>query len=468
MPQATQYTVVPSRDVEEAFSRELHDRGEIIERRWRYYDGNHDQPLKVQKDKYNDNVILNNIEPMADKIVAFLLGDGIEFNANGDNNQTADDDNVKALWDANRGETLLNNIALAGAIEGHCAVRLMPTEEGFPKLVRIKQYQFAAFWDAFDMSRVLWYRLQHTAAGVGRRIDYVRGRFDGVNVDHNAEGWIEFVYEAKDDNVSGPFASSLKWQPAADPAMWDYPFPPIVDWQNISNPNGYYGKSDIGSAIKLNDALNFILSNLQRIIKHYASPKTVGLGFKASELVGTEVGGFFSINKPPNEANIFNLEMQSDLQSSMELARIITSGLWQSGGMVDPQTLKDRVGALTNFGLKVLYSDAIKRTDKKRAIYGEAFELISRAGLMMAGLPVPDSVYTIWPSVLPEDDKQLVDTLTIELTNGIISKETYRDLRGYDNDREIERIEDEKAVNGNLGANILSLMTSNQAFNRGA
>jgi hypothetical protein len=136
--------------------------------------------------------------------------------------------------------------------------------------------------------------------------------------------------------------------------------------------------------------------------------------------------------------------------------------------MVDPQTMKDRIGALTNFGLKVLFSDAIKRTDKKRAIYSEALELISQAGLSIAGLPVPDEVDVIWPSVLPADETQQVDTLTIELTNGIISKETYRTLRGYDNDKEIDRIEEEKAVNGNVGANILSLMTNNQAFNRGA
>jgi hypothetical protein len=116
----------------------------------------------------------------------------------------------------------------------------------------------------------------------------------------------------------------------------------------------------------------------------------------------------------------------------------------------------------------VLYSDAIKRTDKKRAIYGEALELISQAGLSIAGLAVPDEVEVIWPSVLPADETQQVETLTIELTNGIISKETYRSLRGYDNDKEDDRIAEEKAVNGNVGANILSLMTSNQAFNRGA
>jgi hypothetical protein len=467
MPSAIQYTIREQEAVDKAGREESKARGMVIERNWRYYDGDHNQPLKAQRDGYNDNVIINNIEPLADKTVAFLMGDGISFSAGGDNDQTADDDNVNALWQANRGEVLLSDIALGGAIEGHCAVRLMPVEGGFPKIVRIKQSHFTAFWDPFDMSRVLWYRLEYTGGGIGRRIDYVRGRFNGADVDHTQPGWIEVVYQTKEQN-GNPFGMADKWELISEPLAWEYDYPPIIDWPNISNPNGYYGKPDVGSAIRLNDALNFILSNLQRIIKHYASPKTIGLGFKASELVGTEVGGFFSVNKPPNEANLFNLEMQSDLKSSMELASIITSGLWQSGGMVDPQTMKDRIGALTNFGLKVLYSDAIKRTDKKRAIYGEALELISQAGLSIAGLAVPDEVEVIWPSVLPADETQQVETLTIELTNGIISKETYRTLRGYDNEKEDDRIAEEKAVNGNVGANILSLMTSNQAFNRGA
>lgn len=467
MPSAIQYKINGNDEADKAGREESKARGMVIERNWRYYDGAHDQPLKAQRDGYNDNVIVNNIEPLADKTVAFLIGDGISFTAGGDNDQTADDDNVNALWQANRGEVLINNIALSGAIEGHCAVRLMPIEGGYPKIVRVKQSHFTAFWDPFDMSRVLWYRLEYSGGGIGRRIDYVRGTFNGAEFDHNQPGWVEVVYQTK-EQAGNVFGVSDKWELTGEPLPWLYEYPPIIDWPNIGNPNGYYGKSDVTSAIRLNDALNFILSNLQRIIKHYASPKTIGLGFKASELVGTEVGGFFSVNKPPNEANLFNLEMQSDLKSSMELAGIITSGLWQSGGMVDPQTMKDRIGALTNFGLKVLFSDAIKRTDKKRAIYEEAFELISQAGLSIAGLPVPEEVEVIWPSVLPADETQQVETLTIELTNGIISKETYRTLRGYDSEKEDDRIAEEKAVGGNIGANIISLMTNNQAFNRGA
>lgn len=424
-------------------------------------------PLKVQKDGYNDNVIVNHVEALADRLTAFLIGDGVHFDADGD--ETELDDEIALLWQQSRGAILQESIALSGAIEGHCAIRLAPQEKGLPKITRIKQNHFAAFWDALDMERVLWYRLQYVSGSVGKRIDYVRGQFIDDEADHDAPGWTEVVYELKKAyrgnlSLTGWGAEDMKWE-RKQPAFWPYDFPPIVDWQNLPSPNSYYGKSDIASAIKLNDALNFILSNMQRIIKHHADPKTIITGATLAEIIPTQVGGAFSIaNK---DANVFNLEMQSDLASSQNLAALIAAGLWQSGGMVDPQTMKDKIGTLTNFGLRVLFADAIKRTERKRLLFEEAFDKINRQALLLAGLTPPDTITVIWPDVLPADDTVQVETLTKELEHGIISKRTYRILRDYDNDSEEERIADESTTSGDLGTSILGLLAKNKPFNTG-
>jgi hypothetical protein len=118
--------------------------------------------------------------------------------------------------------------------------------------------------------------------------------------------------------------------------------------------------------------------------------------------------------------------------------------------------------------LRVLYNRAIKKTEKKRLLYAEAFEQIAQRGLAIAGATPPESVATIWPAVLPEDDTVEVATLTSELENGIISRETYRERRDYDNDREVDRLAGETNLNGNLGAVILGQLTNNRPFNRGA
>lgn len=484
MPEATTYPLnVDSKawqTLETAYRNEQGERNKTVEQGWNYYNGKHRQPLKKQSDGHDDNVIVNDIEILANKLVAFLIGDGVKFDAGGDDQEGDADQDIKDLWQANRDEIFIDNLALSGIIEGHCAVLLLPQPpiEGnetpaFPRLVRVQQKHFAAFWDPFDVQYVLWYRLQTLSGGVGRRIDYVRGGIDEAErgFNHALPFWSELVWESKRKGTAGSPLGTGKdadWK-LTGITPWGYPWPPIVDWQNMADPNRYYGRNDISSAIKLNDSLNFILSNVMRIIKHYADPKSIGIGFSVDELIPSQVGGFFTVNKPRSEADIYNLEMQSDGALSRWLAGLISESLWQSGGMIDPQAIKDRVGQLTNFGLQVLYTDAIKKTGKKRLLYEEGFEMINKRALELAGLPVPASITTVWPDVLPEDQVRQTEVLERELAAGIISKETFRERRGYDNKQEEGRLIEEQENNPNPLAGLLTGQGFNNAgFNRGA
>jgi hypothetical protein len=462
MPEATEYpTDLNSqayKTIEEAYQEEAARRGEFLARSWAYYDGEHKPPLKIQQDGYDDNIILNEIEIFADKLETMLVGDGLKFDAAGDDQTTETDEQITDLWKQNRGEILQANIALAGVLEGHLAVRLTPVDGlEWPRLQRVRQAHFSAFWDPFDLTQVNWYRLQ----GNNRRIDYVQGRLTEGEIDQAQPVWTEFTYEAvgTDIDALGISKEATKWE-LANIQEWPYEFPPIVDWQNLPNPNWYYGRADVISAIRLNDALNFLVSNLNRIIKYFASPRTVGTGFTADDVMPTQVGGLWTIENP--EAKVTNLEMQSDASLSRWLADVLFQTLWQSGGLVDPQTTKDKIGQLTNFGLRVLFSDAIGRIAKKRRLYGEGLDKIIDWSFILAGLAPPESVTIIWPDVLPEDNKAEMETLTAEYDRGLISKETYRDRRDYDHEMEETRIADEQ-TESDLG----SLLLQNARFNRG-
>jgi hypothetical protein len=440
------------RSLEEAFAKEAIERQKRFEKHWNYYDGVMPSPLKVEGDGYNDNVILAKVDQVADKVLSFLLGDGVTFDVGADDQETEDDDAVAALWAANRGATLQHNIALSGILTGHCVVRIEPMPGGqMPRIVHVNAAQFSTFWDVSDIDNVLWYRLQYRlgANGLGKRIDYVKGRQNGQSqsFDHTAGGWTEIVYR-----IDG---MGTQWK-QVNLQVLPFDFPPIVDWQNMPRPHTYYGADDISRAVALNDALNFVASNYQRILKHHGSPKTIGIGFDAEAIVGTSVGGFYTVNKSKSEADIFNLEMQSDLSSAREFLGILAREIWQSARMVDPQMVKDTVGSLTNFGLKVLFSDALSKTNTKRLLYGEAYELIAKRGLVMAGLAAPDKVKTNWPDVLPEDSLAVSTALLKEVEAGLIDKETYRQLRGYDNDVIEQRLSEEQAGQQNLGALLLS------------
>lgn len=470
MPEATSYILFEQTNkkvykaIEEDFRKEHKARCAEIERRWKYYDGDHDLPLKRQGDGYNDSVIVNHVEALTDRLTAFLIGDGVTFDASGDDTKSPDDQHIEDLLTANRGDLLIEALANAGAVEGHNTVRIQAVEGAEPKLTRIKQQNFAAFWDPFDMSRVLWYRLQHVTGAGGKRIDYVRGTINAQGqVGPEAEAWTEVVFSMPKEN---------QWK-VEKVTPWPYPFPPLVDWQNLPNPGGYYGKNDIAGAMRLNDALNFILSNTQRIIKHHAAPKTVGIGFNADQIIPTEVGGLFTINKPRSEVEVFNLELQSDGSLVKWLAGVIQAGLWESGGMIDPANVKDSIGQLTNFGLRILFTNAIKRTDKKRLLYAEAFETIIQRALELGGQPVPETITTIWPDVLPEDEAT-VNALMAEREGGVISMETYRKLRGYDHAEEVKRLTggdtpaepgDGQPTTGTTGAALPSSLESDKGLN---
>lgn len=461
MPEATEYPALGTeawKKTEEAYQAEAKKRGAMITRAWDYYNGAHKQPLKVQADGYDDNVILNDIEIFAEKLETLLIGDGLEFDAGSDDQSSQADKDIVGLWDQNRSEILQSSLALSGVIEGHVAVRLIPDQDlPWPKLQVIKQAHFSAFWDPFDLTQVTWYRLQ---AG-SRRIDYVKGHVDGADVDTSIPVWTELSYELQgvEKDILGIAKDVEKWELISS-EEWPYEFPPVVDWQNLPNPNWYYGKADVTGAIPLNDNINFIMSNLNRIIKYFAHPRTVGTGFTAADLVATAVGGLWTVENP--EAKIQNLEMETDAALSRWLADIISQTLWQSGGLVDPQTMKDQIGQLTNFGLRVMFSDAIGRISKKRRLYGEGLEEIIDRSFVLADKTPPETITIIWPDVIPEDAKAEMETLTAEFDRALISKETYRDRRGYNNEMEEDRIANE-AQESDLG----SLLLQNARFNRG-
>jgi hypothetical protein len=189
----------------------------------------------------------------------------------------------------------------------------------------------------------------------------------------------------------------------------------------------------------------------------------LGLGFDVSEDVKTATGDLMVINETPAEADVRYLEMSGDMTAVREWLGTLEREIWQSARMLDPQTMRDKIGALTNFGLRVLYTDALHKTETKRQLYGEGFERIGQLALSLSGVTPPDRIETVWPDPLPVDDTAETANLQLDLAAGAISKQTYREARGYDDAREVQRLEDEQSATGDIGTEILrAFETGNQ------
>jgi hypothetical protein len=220
---------------------------------------------------------------------------------------------------------------------------------------------------------------------------------------------------------------------------------PIVDGQNLPHARDYFGMSDLHNVIELNDEVNFILSNVNRIIRYHAHPRTIGIGVDPSTIQETNVESFWSVAASPDEAKIYNLEMDSDLGSTFGFFNIIREAFWTIGREADPAVFKDKIGNVTNFGLRVLYMDALNKLGQKRQTYGKAFQILGERLLALSeeGDYSELTLVPKWADPLPTDPREQVETMMMEKDMGILSKETAAKMRGRNWFEERQRILDE-------------------------
>jgi hypothetical protein len=221
---------------------------------------------------------------------------------------------------------------------------------------------------------------------------------------------------------------------------------------------GPYGKSDIEQILEPQDRLNFVNSNIGKIIRYHAHPKTVGTGLTKANLEKVAMGADDMFLVSNENARIFNLEMQSDLASSRSFSADIQRQLDNISRTVDTSSLADKVGALTNFGLRVLYSDALAKNNVKRLLYGELLLELVRRLLVLAGYegPASDPGVIEWGEALPANQKEAADMVLADYREGIIPLETAQRKRGYDPEQEGPKLQAEQAAKKNAGALLLA------------
>ena len=404
-----------------------------IEKNKRYYRGDQRKPLAVRKGQADDNVIINLTQRVIDQGVTMLAGESPEFSIRNESRQA----DMDAMWEYNEKSDLLHGLAVTGGLAGHVFVKMLKEGKAV-RFVNLHPELLTVFWQPDDMRKVVCYKIEYTRENVAHREDIYR---------QDDNNWVIQPY-TKTDGAS--------WI-AGELIVWQFPFAPIVDWQNMPNQDGYYGQSDLVN-IGINDAVNFVASNINRILKYHAHPKTVGVGLEAEQIKETAVDGFWSISNP--EAKISNLEMQSDLASSMAFLEFLQGSFYSQHRAVDLASMKDRIGQLTNFGLRMLFRDALDKTRIKQTLYGEGLELLCQRAGVISGYDF-GTVHINWADPLPFNDREEIEGLEKELSLGIISKETAAEMRGRDWELEQARMQQEKANDQlGLGAALASAMRS--------
>ena len=405
MPAAMHYDP-DNRDYRSAATRELHDRQRHRERNWRYYDGLHRQPLKIGEDSVDDNVVINLCRQAVDRTVSFLVPEMPHLELT-EPDETESERWLRLAWAMNGGATLLANMAVNGALDGHVFARIVP-EDPWPRIVALSGANIITFWDADDFQRVLWYELRWRAGRQHFRQDVVTDDGRWLLRDYRQTG---STWDLQQETV------------------WPYALGPILDWQHLPHPTAFYGHDELPHAA-LNDTVNKIASDIARILRFHAYPRTIGTGFEAGSVQATAIDDFWTV--PNADARVFNLEMSSDLSASLRFLQILTDAFLSESRVNilsgDPSHVQD----VTNLAIRALYMDMIAKNGVLRRQYGTGIAAISQRLLMLDGREygVPPVVH--WPEALPVDHREQVELVAKQVELGVLSPQSAAAQLGVD------------------------------------
>jgi len=408
-----------------------------------YRRGKHKAPIKSA----DDAIIVNFIGLLVDRSVGMLFGKEPQFDLPGEADAPAQQ-YIDAVWSANRKMQLLKRAAVYGAEAGTCYMKILPdgavTKDGalIPRLVVLDPATVTMDALPEDIDTIFRYTIAYTIKDPITDKDKTYKQV----FEHDVETgyWNITYFESTNGN---------KFEQTND-QVWEYEFAPIVHWHNLPDVGSVYGRPDItDDLIDLQDKINFVSSNTAKIIKWHASPHTWSRGIVAAQKIQWGVDEIVQINDP--NGLVQNLEMQSDLSSSLNFIRYLRQALFDVSRAVDIDSLSDKLGSLTNFGLRVLYQDALGKLEEKRGLYGEAIVEINHRLLELAGAGDTDGGEVEWPDVMPENENEIAMAVKTDLELGLVSKQTAAGIRGYTWEDEELRMADERMASDNVGAALL-------------
>ncbi len=395
--------------------------------------------LTPKPNKPNDNIQVNYGRLFVDKGVSFLFGKEVKFQLD-ETSETDEEKYLELQWKRNKKMLLLHNIGVNGGIYGHPFVQMQevaPTkgQRKNIRLINIDPMEVTVRWSPQDIEEVLWYHILGDGIGKDNKPLELRQRIEKQDNDT----WITIEEEREKPQASGK-AQETVWREIKR-TEWPYPFAPIAHCQNLPAPNEFFGMADLEEdTVELIKAIQFVLSNLRKIIRYHGHPKTIGTGFTQQNI---QIDTDNMLILPNPDAKIWNLEMIGNLQSSLEFFKTLKEALFTEARIPEIAIgSMQGIGALSGVALEILYQPLLDKTETKRLLYGGLLSHLCACMLVIGGFAQDiDDVDTkiTWPEILPRDMLQERQMLQIDKELGVVSDQTIADKLEYDYETEKER-----------------------------
>jgi hypothetical protein len=416
------------------------DRQREMARAWNAYRGKLPDPLKVEADQPNDNVKTNRCAPIVNKVTSFLFGQTVKIEMKG-----SDQDFMEDLWgDEDESMTRFAKMSINGACFGEVFLKLIPNpKQGqAPRLVILNPQIVRIVSHPDDCELHLAYIIEYPGMAslqkkqIIARVDPEQD-LETLGDEDIEDTWTIANYIRRGQNINAEWIQTSQED-------WPYPFAPISAWQNLPNPNEAWGAPDLADdLVQLNIVLNFIQSNLSRIIKFHGHPKTFAVNVQASQI---QIAVDETICLPSPDSK---LEMLAPMENFSGLLNVIVD----LRGSMDEQSRVPAValgrlhelprGTIAGVALKLLFQPLLELTLQKQRLYGCGIRDVTRAALCLAGkISVEEyedyEVNLTWPNLLPSDDLAAAQAgLLLEQIG--VSEETVLGELGYDIDDEFSK-----------------------------
>jgi hypothetical protein len=448
----------------------------LLQGRWDAYNGNLGDALKVRSGSPNDNVYLNFCKLVVDKSVHFLFGDKLNYDLDSESPERNDKEAyLDDVFRYNNLPVLLQRWATNGGVCGHAFIKIVVQQDTpYPRLLVLDPGSVTVCTRPDDHAAVTAYEI-HWQVKTNQKTEkhkqvIAAGEWflDGTTSADKFTAKYWTIVHLVLDNSGG----NATWKLTEDEViLWDFPFPPIVDCQNLPAPNDYWGASDLfDSVIAVQRSINRVSSNINRILRLHAHPKTWVNGMTKQQLATLPADPDGIIALPNPDAFLRNLEMQSDLSSSLAFLRQLREAFHEM--TLVPEVTAGRseaVGSLSGAALKILYGPIVEKTNSKRNTYGEAFiDLcwIILALNNMAGTTLMDDTSRVrlgWPDLIPSDPSMESQLIIVDQRIGV-SNATLMRKRGYDPISEEARRKKEEPIVLPVAAAAPADSSSNKTF----
>jgi len=414
-----------------------------IGKRRGYYEGMFPPPLVDT----HDNVVINLCRQVIDETAAFLSPNMPSLELDSDGGVTNSDEAMLSnVWMDSGGARLVNQMAVGGGIAGHVFVRVVVQPDGRVRVINLNAQHVIRWWLASDHLITMGYEIRWRNGTTEYRTDVIRVEGQWV---------VRDMYRDHPKGVGGIVVTNPAWIGEVE-SVWAYPIAPIVDWQHLPNIGGAYGMDEIPHA-NMNLHINKIASDIKSILRYHAYPTTVGTGFSAKDVQETRINGFLTV--PNADAKVYNVEMQSDLASSMMMLDTMRDSFFNLARVVVVKGGLDTFRGMTNLGIRAAFMPMIAKTAQLRRNYEEGMVALSRLILMIKGVDAEDMPITVvWGEALPMDQAEELRLIEKQMVLGLMSQETAAGRMGLNYDKEMankrrEAIIENEMING-IGDNV--------------